>query len=84
VSYAKRGSSNVAAARVAASSIIALYYNVYELLPPSPRYAGESFGIHRMLGAWYALDDVPAEDVAAIEELERELQAACDEIGRGV
>jgi hypothetical protein len=84
--YAKRGCASTGAARDAASKIMNLYYAIYELLPASATtLAGESFGIHRLLGAYYSFDDVPMDDLAAIRELEQELQAACEEIAtRGV
>jgi len=45
-----------------AAKIVDLYYAVYELLPPSEKYAGESFDIGSLLGLYYSLDDLASDD----------------------
>jgi len=45
-----------------AAKIVDLYHAVYELLPPSENYAGESFGIGSLLGLYYSLDDLASDD----------------------
>jgi len=45
-----------------AAKIVNLYSAVYELLPPSEKYAGESFDIANLLGLYYSLDDIATDD----------------------
>jgi hypothetical protein len=45
-----------------AAKIVNLYYAIYELLPPSEKCAGESFGIANLLGLYYSLDDIANDD----------------------
>ena len=45
-----------------AAKIVNLYYAVRELLPPSERYAGESFGVANLLALDYSLDDIEIDD----------------------
>ena len=45
-----------------AAMIVDLYYKVEELLPSSAGYVGEAFDIAHLLGLYYSLDDIAADD----------------------
>jgi hypothetical protein len=59
-----------------ASRIVDLYHAVYQLLPSSETYAGESFGIAHLLGLYYSLDDLPDDD-PGYREIEIEIAREC-------
>jgi hypothetical protein len=59
-----------------AAMLVELYYAVYELLPASEQCAGDAFGIANVLGLYYSLDDLPADEMQ-YREVELEIVREC-------
>lgn len=62
-----------------AARIVDLYHAVYQLLPASETYAGQSFGIAHLLGLYYSLDDIATDD-QRYGDIEGELVRECRRI----
>jgi hypothetical protein len=71
------------AAAEGASRIAGLLYDLADLFEPRGRYVGEEFGIARLAGLYWALDDTAAHDPATRRDIENEIVAACVCIARG-
>jgi hypothetical protein len=72
-----------AAAAEGASRIVGLLYDVAHLVESGGRYVGEDFGIARLAGLYWALDDTATNDPATRRDIEKEIVAACACIARG-
>jgi hypothetical protein len=68
--------------RAGAGEIAALWIELSTDLPKR-KFAGESFGVAKLLGDYYSHDDVPAEDDRVHDEIDAALKAECERIAKG-
>jgi hypothetical protein len=78
--YAQRGASGELSPREAARLIIDVFQVVEGQLPNSSRFAGESFGIAKLMGLYYSYDDVPFGDTGSVREIDHDLTQELDRL----
>jgi hypothetical protein len=61
----------------AAGKIVGLYHSVYDLLYSPERYAGDAFGIAKVLGLYYSFDDVATTDDRRRQDTEQGIVDEC-------
>jgi hypothetical protein len=81
--YARRVVDGSVSPRAGAGRIVGLLHDLETDLPKDERFVGDSFGVARIVGLYYQLDDTWAQDPAVLRELERGIVSACARIARG-
>jgi hypothetical protein len=81
--YAQRVVDHVLSPREGASRIVGLFHRLEGELPKVQKYVGDPFGIARLLGSYYQLDDAAAHDPTIRRQLEEEIVEACSRLARG-
>jgi hypothetical protein len=74
--YATQVATGALAPRLGASRIVDLATTLSDVLPDR-EYAGDGFGVARLLGLYYSHDDVAEDDEAARAEIDAELVKEC-------
>src|SRR5262245_10045507 len=79
--YASLVSSGSLAPRPGAALIVRLAGDLYDVFPDRI-YAGDGLGVAKLLGLYYAYDDVQPDDEKAFHELDAEIVAECRRLAR--
>jgi hypothetical protein len=81
--YARQVVEGSASPRDGAERIVGLLHGLEGELPPPARFVGDSFGVARLVGLYYQLDDDAARDPAALVALEQGIVTACARLAGG-
>jgi hypothetical protein len=81
--YARRVVDGELSPREGASRIVGFLHALEGELPQARKYVGDSFGIARLLGLYYGLDDTAAHDPAVRRAIETGIVEACSRLARG-
>jgi hypothetical protein len=69
--------------RDGAALIVGLLADITPYLPHRGRFVGDTFGVARLVGLHYALDEAPEDDEDTCRRLEDDIVSTCGRIARG-
>jgi hypothetical protein len=81
--YARRVVDGELSPREGARRILGLLHALEGELPKARNYVRDSFGIARLLGLYYELDDTAAHNPAVRRGIEGRIAEACSRLARG-